>query len=124
MATLPALQCLALFLQRAATLAVLTTRLVDFFLDFLGALLGFFQLFALHCRLFLVTAHFRRQRLGVQGFLFLAKALHAIAQALDRGFQMLDARLLDLGLATRFIRGVVEAFPLMLPLLHPLFGTG
>ena len=51
-----------------------------------------------------------------------AKALLAISQTLHAGFQLLDSRLLDFGLATRLGGGQVEGVPLLLPAVHGGFG--
>ena len=58
---------------------------------------------------------------GEQGALF-GQATLAFSHALHAGFQLLDTRLQDFGLALRLGRAQVEGIPLLLPGMHGDFG--
>ncbi len=106
---LQGVQCLAILLQAFTDVGEL--HLIRFAAQLqLGQLFGQFGQFVI-------------QRAGVQPAALVLQTLDALAEPLDRLLHVANARLLHLGLLTRFSRALVELVPSALPVLHGVFGA-
>ena len=116
-------------LQIALGLLLCLGRLLQLLTQLLQALhllfFAGFQLFQRHFAFGQLLAQFHDRcvfRIGGQQRTFFLHATLALGQALHAGFQLLDTRLLHLGLAARLGGLQVERVPLLLPAVHGGFG--